>query len=262
MLKLQILTYLSKNPEAKAAEIAYALDQDKSAVNSILYKCRDLGLAQFNGVDYSWTLSEEGSQHLPTDDTPHQRDQPMSKDLHAEQRSSDQVEADPVQSPELDLNISKMFGFLEEWYKMDLTPLCDITADSRVLWCKLTNQTVQGLPGILVGAEVEDKSCWLSIERLKPVPPPVLPELLEDWTSVQDDPGKTPQIAPSISVVDREATDALWEDFHEETVRVAALPDEERANVEPIAAPSDVIVEISLEDRFDVQLAWNDYSSE
>jgi hypothetical protein len=49
-------------------------------------------------------------------------------------------------SLEVDQNVARMFGFLEEWWKMDLSPLRDITTDSRVRWCKLTRSTRRPSP--------------------------------------------------------------------------------------------------------------------
>ncbi|MDQ8192442.1 AAA domain-containing protein [Roseibacillus persicicus] len=168
----------------------------------------------------------------------------------------------PTQHPELASNLSKMFGFLEEWYKMDLTPLCDIRADSRVRWCDLTNQAIEGLPGILLGDENPDTSCWLSVERLKPIQPPALPEVLYAWTKVIDDPGRTPELAEEISVLDEEATAALWEEYEERKKEIAQLPKDDPEKEKYLPTPENVMVVLLLENCPEVQQAWDGYFPE
>jgi very-short-patch-repair endonuclease len=264
MLKLKILTYLSRNPGAKPVDIAAAIGEDMTDISMFLYESRDVGLVQFNGIDYSWTITEEGARHaskealntpistreMAIDPTP-VPDPASSGSVQSEQRTD--------KSLEVDKNIARMFGFLEEWYMMDLTPLRDITTDSRVRWYKLNNHIIRGLPGIAVDEEIPDRSCWIAIDRLKPIPPPLLDEILNKWMKVEDKPGMSPIISETIEVIDAEATEDLWQEYREQEARRATLSAKEQEEAEPLVKPKNVMREIALSDCPEVMEAHEGY---
>lgn len=269
MLEIQILSHIFENPEASARDMAWTLAADKKEVDHILEDLLSRGLADEDSSELLWTISAEGCYYLSERDVPSQEDNP-ALDVPT-LKSSPTVEMttpvqdspqEPSQNPDLGRNLSQMFSFLEEWYKLGLTPLCDIGSDSRIRWCGLTNHAIDGLPGILVGDDTEDQLCWLSVQRLKQTPPPELHEVLIDWCSVKDNPEIEPEILESISVVDEEATEALWEEFQVRKKQIAKLPEDDPTREQELVAPEEVLIEYSLENLPDVQEAWDEYRSQ
>ena len=264
MLKLKILTYLSRNPEVKAVDIAAAIGENKTEINRVLYEARGLGLVQFNEIDYSWQITEEGARYaskdalnVPTsiremapDPTPGAYPAPPTP-IQREPRTE--------KSLKVDKNIARIFGFLEEWYKMDLSPLRDITTDSSVRWCKLTNHIIRGLPGIAVDHEIPDRSCWIAINRLKPIPPPLLEEILSQWMKVEDKPGKRPVISETIEVIDADAAEGLWQDYRDQEAHRATLSAREQEEAEPVVKPKNVMREVAHSDCPEVMEAHEGY---
>ena len=258
----EILSFLQLNPHTKAKEMASVFGKDKKSLNRELYDLQARGLVKMDDTDYSWTLTSEGSSYLQAQKASFQTNQKVAPETSQTTNSTETMPPAPEQNPDLAPNISKMFGFLEEWYKMDLSPLRDIREDSRIRWCNLTNVTIKGLPGILLGDENPDTSCWLSIERLKPIEPPALPESLEAWTVIVDDPHRTPELAKEISVLDEEATASLWVEFDERKKEIAELPEDDPAKELPLTSPENVYIVHKLEDCPEVQLAWDNYFAE
>lgn len=258
----EILSVLELNPHTKAREMASLFGEEKKALNRELYDLKARGFVQVDEDDYSWTLTEKGALHLPKHNSSSQTDREVSPKSSQTPKSTAPMPPSPEQNPDLAPNLAKMFGFLEEWYKMDLTPLCDIQADSRIRWCNLTNEAIEGLPGILLGDENPDPTCWLSIERLKPNEPPALPEALEDWTRVVDNPARTPELAAEISVLDEEATALLWEEFEQRKKEIAELPEDDPGRELEPTPPENVFKVKKLEDCPEVQLAWDSYFPE
>lgn len=99
----------------------------------------------------------------------------------------------------------------------------------------------QGLPG--VGRNLIDgaEEVWLSIRRLQANPPPTPPDLLRPWINIQNDPGKKPILADSLTIQAKDHTDAL----------------ELNSNDTP---PEEVILEI--EDVPEIQQLFDHYISE
>jgi very-short-patch-repair endonuclease len=260
MLKQKILTYLSCNPRANIILIAAAIGEHMTDISLFLYESRGLGLVEFNEIDYSWTITEKGVRHAAKNVT----EAPTSKlkmatDPEPSVPTPAQQEPRSDKSLEVDKNIAQMFGFLEEWYKMDLTPLRDINTDSRVRWCKLNNHIIRGLPGIAVDEEIPDRSCWIAIDRLKPTPPPLLDEILNQWMKVEDKPGKRPVISEMIEEIDAEATEQLWQEYREQEALRALFSATEQEELEPLVKPKNVIREIALSDCSAVMEAHEAY---
>jgi very-short-patch-repair endonuclease len=245
MLKQKILTYLSCNLGADSLGIAAAIGENFDTILLFLYEFRDAGLVQYDESDLSWTITEKGARHVSKD--------ALNAPTSNRKMATDPAPSVPVQqepksdkSLEVDKNIARMFGFLEEWYKMDLTPLRDINTDSRVRWCKLNNHIIRGLPGIAVDEEIPDRSCWIAIDRLKPIPPPLLDEILNQWMKVEDKPGKRPVISEMIEEIDAEATEELWQEYREQEVQRAIFFNTEQELAEPLVKPKNVMREIAL----------------
>jgi hypothetical protein len=267
MLKLKILTYLSRNPEVNAVDIAAAIGEDKTEILRILFESRDVGLVQFSGIDFSWTITEEGARYASKE--------ALNAPVLTREMAIHPTPTPAPQEPRSDKilavgkNIARMFGFLEEWYKMDLSPLRDITTDARVRWCKLNNNVIRGLPGIAVDEEIPDRSCWIAIDRLKTIPPPVLDEILNQWMKVEDKPLKRPIISESIEDIDAEATEELWQEYREQEAHLATLSAKEQEEAEPLVKPKNVMREIALIDCPEIMEAhegymarWDEWSAE
>ncbi|MDB4607813.1 AAA family ATPase, partial [bacterium] len=267
MLTAQILSYLSENSRAKANEIAKAIgkvtdsEPTQFRINSALAELEKTGFAKLNDFDFTWMLTEAGILHARKQSNPDRLGKTTQPKTLKSSKENQEIQIESPANQELSSNVSKMFGFLEEWYKMDLKPFSNIGLDSRVKWCELTNLAIRELPGILVGDEIADKSCWLSIERLKPISPPDLPEILDEWTSVTNDPSKQPEIETEIYVVDKDATEIVLEQHRKEQLRITNLPEDHPEKGEALDSPGDVVIKIFLVDQLEIQTAWDDYHS-
>ena len=95
---------------------------------------------------------------------------------------------DPTTSARLD----ELLAYVHRLGELNQKPIFRIEEYKQLnIW----EHELKGKIGIqhnIVGAD--GVSIWLKIERLKRIPPPLIPERIQEWVSVGNDPEKEPQI--------------------------------------------------------------------
>ena len=88
-----------------------------------------------------------------------------------------------------------MLDYLEEWDKLNRTPVFDIASHQALM---IWQQDVAELPGFSLNSSDESGEVWLTLDRLRPTTPPQLPVELVPWVVVSDDPLREPHRRESI----------------------------------------------------------------
>ena len=91
--------------------------------------------------------------------------------------------------------LTSMLDYLEEWDKLNRTPVFDIASHQALM---IWQQDVAELPGFSLNSSDESGEVWLTIQRLRPTKPPQLPVDLVPWVVVSDDPLREPHRRESI----------------------------------------------------------------
>ena len=89
-----------------------------------------------------------------------------------------------------------MLDYLEEWDKLNRTPVFDIASHQALM---IWQHDVAELPGFSLNSSDESGEVWLTLDRLRPTKPPQLPVELVPWVVVSGDPSREPHRRESIA---------------------------------------------------------------
>ena len=116
-----------------------------------------------------------------------------------------------------------MLDYLEEWDKLNRAPVFDISShQGLIIW----QRDVSELPGFALNSSDDTGEVWLTLDRLRPTPPPSLPLDLMPWVVISDDPSRKPHRRESIPHPTEPEEQINFDDSPEREAAFAAYVDE------------------------------------
>ena len=91
--------------------------------------------------------------------------------------------------------ILELLTYIEQVEKLKIRPAFTVPDE----YFAAHQSEIKGLPGIRFNLQADDEDVWLSIPRLKEIPPPEPDEKLSAWVTLHKGPINAPQLSPSIA---------------------------------------------------------------